>query len=376
MKVLHLITGMNAGGAEGMLLKLSREWKGKGHEMEVISMTSGGVMADAFRREGIPLIELNMHPGEIGIHGLIKLMAHVERSQAKILQTWMYHADAMGAAAKILGMRLPLIWNLRHGDPNDGNLKLSTKVVARVCATISRAIPDRVFCCSRDGADRHSRIGYWNEKIRVLPNGFDLIRYSRDEKARSQIRASLGIRDDATLFGQIARFHPVKAHRLMLEAFALLPGQVHLLLCGEGTSEDNGVLMGEISRLGIGARCHVVGKRSDVPAVVASLDVLVSPSFSEGFPNVVGEAMACEVPCIVTDVGDSVLAMGGNGWVVVPGDVKALAKAMEEAVSLGRSGRSEIGARGRVYIRENFSIERVAERYIEGYSELISEHQG
>lgn len=355
-----------------MLLKLCGAWKSRGVELEVISMVTGGFLVDQFRALGIPVVELGMRRGALAPWAAGRFLARLEAARPDVLQTWMYHADLLGAAVRMFNGRLPLVWNIRHADMAHATTKAATRRVAKLCAMLSRSGPDLIFCCSEEAAKKHQQFGYWGPLFRILPNGFELERFKRDEEARSSVRAELGLNGDTPVFGQVARFHPIKGHGLMLEAFAKQDPAAHLVLCGEGISDGETQLVRSLERLGIRDRCHLLGRRGDVPRVMASLDVLVSPSLGEGFPNAVGEAMACETPCVVTDVGDSALAVGGYGWVVPPNDPDALAEAMRSAMSMPEDERRILGAEGRRYITENFEIGHVAERYLGEYASLTS----
>jgi glycosyltransferase involved in cell wall biosynthesis len=205
----------------------------------------------------------------------------------------------------------------------------------------------------------------------VIPNGFDLDEFRPDASARREIRAELGI-EDAMLVGLVGRFDPHKDLRSFVSMAGTLTSSrddVRFLGCGAGISEDNEVLMGWIRDGGLEKRFHLLGPRSDMPRVMAALDVLVSSSVSEGFPNVVGEAMAAGVPCVVTDVGDSALIVGDSGRVVPPGDHEALARECLDLLEDGAS-RRRLGGAARTRIAERFSLPEIASRYETLYEEM------
>lgn len=372
LRLTHLITGLNTGGAETMLFKLCRVWAGQGVRLEVISMIGGGVLADRFRDLGIPVVELGMRSGAPNPLALGRLMLQLADHRPQVFQTWMYHADLMGGlAARLMGHPFPVTWNIRNSDLGPSFTKGSTRLVARVCAGMGARWVDRIFCCSDRSATLHEEFGYSKDLFCVLPNGFEMERFHADSQARAVVRAELGLSDDLRLVGQVARYDPIKGHGVMLEALTLLPSQVHLLLCGDGVTAENRALRDAMNRLGVQERCHLLGRRSDIPRLMSALDFLVSPSLGEGFPNVVGEAMACEIPCVVTDVGDSLLIVGGHGWVVPPGDAASLARALNEAIALPDARRRELGVQARAYIAEKFDIQRVADRYLSEYASIL-----
>jgi glycosyltransferase involved in cell wall biosynthesis len=132
----------------------------------------------------------------------------------------------------------------------------------------------------------------------------------------------------------------------------------------------NGVLVEQADALGISGRCHLLGPRRDVARIHASLDVAVSSSISEAFPLAVGEAMACGVPCVATDVGDSALMIGETGRVVPPGDAAALAAAIRDVLALKPGERVKLGEAARRSVCERFDLGAVARRYERLYEQV------
>ena len=177
----------------------------------------------------------------------------------------------------------------------------------------------------------------------------------RTSSARSAVRQELGLPVDATLIGFIARFHPQKDHRTFLQAATILSEQVpdsQFVLVGRGVTVDNEELRGLIAAHGPRHGVHLLGERADIPRLTAALDIATcSSAFGESFPSVVGEAMACGVPCVVTDVGDAARIVGDTGRVVLPKDAAALAAAWSELIELGPDGRRELGLRARAPCR-------------------------
>jgi glycosyltransferase involved in cell wall biosynthesis len=219
-------------------------------------------------------------------------------------------------------------------------------------------------------------LGYAPEKMAVIPNGFDLERFKPDNDARIAVRRELGISLDAPLIGLVARFDPQKDHRSFITAAARLlesDASAQFLLCGEGADTDNSELGEWIRAAGIGANCHLLGPRDDMAGITAALDIAVSSSaFGEGFSNAVAEAMACGVPCVVTDVGDSGLLVEDTGRVVAPKESDALAGAMAELLEIGAEGRAKLGRAARRRIEENYSLPDIAARHLAFYRETLS----
>jgi len=175
------------------------------------------------------------------------------------------------------------------------------------------------------------------------------------------------------LVGLFGRFCADKDHENFVRAAAAihrrLP-QVHFLLCGSGVTQDNPQLAHWLHEHQIAEHCHLLGPRSDIPRLTASLDVQVSSSLSEALPNVIGEAMACGVPCAVTDVGDSARLVGDTGRVVPPGNASALAEACVDLLDQPPDAQWRLRARCRGHILEHFSFDRMVSQHFDLWGDL------
>lgn len=373
MRVLHLITGLGAGGAEMMLYKILAHMDDKAFHNEVISLTDCGPLSQNIRSLGIPVSALGMPRGMPSPQAVFALKRHIRQVQPDVIQTWMYHADLLGGiAARLAGV--PVIWNIRNAALERYAVKRSTLWTAKVCARLSHRLPARIVCCSEAAARGHIAYGYAAEKFLVIPNGFALEAYHPDAAARTEARQELGIPNDAPLIGLVARFDPAKDHVNFIRAAGLTQKshpQVHYLLCGKEVTAENTGLTEEIAAAGIGGNCHLLGLRRDVPRLTAALDIAVSSSASEAFPNAIGEAMACGVPCVVTDVGDSAMLVGDTGRVVPRRDSQALANAWREMLDMSDEDRRHLGALARQRVETHFDIKEIALSYQKLYQEIV-----
>ncbi|MDB9444796.1 glycosyltransferase [Anabaena sp. CS-542/02] len=375
IKLTLIITGLNTGGAEMMLLKLLERLSPE-FTPQVISLTDIGAIGERIQSLGIPVTGLGMSrtiPNPLALLKLVKLLKH---SQPDIVHTWMYHADLLGGLAAPMAGVSKVIWNIRHSDLSKEKNKATTRLVAGLCARLSPIIPHRIQCCSAIAKDIHTSLGYAPDKFIVTPNGFDLERFHPNPNFRESVRQELGIAADTPLVGVIARFDPQKNHTGFFAAAGYLHQKrpdAHFLLAGSGIDTDNSVLMQAMDKAQVSHVTHLLGLRQDIPRLMASLDVLVSPSsYGEGFPNVLGEAMGCGVPCVVTDVGDSAYIVGDTGKVVAPDDMIGLAEALDSLLSLPSSPRLTLGEQARHRIQENFEINHVVSLYESLYQELYT----
>jgi len=381
VKIVHLISDLSTGGAEMMLFRLLSHIDRSRFENVVISLTGLGTLGARIESLGIHVHTLGKRkpgaPNSIGLGrflslfliGLWKLVSQLRKERPTILQTWLYHSDLFGLMAGKLAGVPAIVWNLRCT-----NLKSQRDLAMRVLALLS-VYPQGVLVNSLAGRQFHETKGYYPKKWFLIPNGFDLDLFRPDPEARKRLRGELDLPDETLLIGLIARIDPLKDHSNFLHAARILLEQrndVQFVLAGLRVDHSNASLMAEIKALGLSAQVHLLGERQDVRYVMAALDILTSSSSGEGFPNVVGEAMACAVPCVVTDVGDSALLVGDTGKVVPPENPELLAQAWLELLEMGREKRVRLGAAARERIQARFDIISVVKRYEQCYEELVA----
>jgi glycosyltransferase involved in cell wall biosynthesis len=300
----------------------------------------------------------------------------IKRIKPDVVHTWLYHADLLGGLAARLAGVSAIGWCIRNSNLDKDKTTLSTRAVVKLCASLSSWVPSKILSCSEKARQIHVALGYAAEKMRIVPNGFDLARFKQDDDARSAVRAELGIDDHTPLVGLIGRFDLQKNHAGFFAAAGVLHRQmphVHFVLAGRGIDGNNPTLMQAINNAGVLANVHLLALRDDVPRLMAALDVLASSSsYGEAFPNVLGEAMACGVPCAVTDVGDSAYIVGDTGRVVASGDMTGLAAALKDLLALPPAEKAALGARARARVAAHFEIGKVVQQYEDFYEALLA----
>ncbi len=384
--ILHLITTLNVGGAEGMLLKLLSGMDNERFANQVISLTSVGPIGGKILAQGIPVYALNMPNGRINAGGLVKLWRLLYAIRPGILQTWLYHADLLGLLFGKLARIKNICWNIRGSYHDLKKYRSSTKWTIKMCSIFS-SFPDVVIVNSYRGREFHINLGYRPKKWSLIPNGFDLNKFKPDQIARSKLLHELGLthchnkgndkgnngnRNPSMLIGLIARYDPMKDHSTFIEAACSLLKQrngVHFVLVGRDVKWENTLLARDIPEIWKG-HFHLLGERNDVREITAGLDIATSSSYGEGFPNTVCEAMACEIPCVVTEVGDSARIVGSTGRVVPPQDPGALAMAWTEMLGLGGEGRRRLGVAARKRVIDYFELSKIVKRYEDLYISL------
>lgn len=369
IKVLHLISTLEIGGTEQNLVQLAMGMDKRTFESTVISMTSLGALSDKLRHDGIQQYALGMRKGIPDPRGIWHLRRITAALKPDIIQCWMDHAGLLGLLA---GSQKRVLWNIRCSD-RDIELygpvyKYSVLLAARLAH-----IPVAVVVNSEAGRAVHEALGYHPRRWEVIPNGFDTARFRPDAQTRARVRLTLGIPQDALLIGLVARLDPLKDHQSFFQAADMVCNhhpQVHFLLAGRGLEITNPAISGLVTNTISPACLHMLGERNDIPDIMAALNILVSSSASEGFPNTIGEAMASGVPCVVTDAGDSRSLVGETGLVVPRRSPKALAEALEQLITAPAALRAELGDKARQRIIAYYSLKQTITRYETLYSEL------
>ena len=374
IEVAHVITGLPVGGAQTVLLQLARRLSPSEFGTKVISLTEKGAVGLELEASGIAVQAMNMSRALPNPLFLFRLSSMLRKWRPDVVQTWLYHGDLVGGLAAKLAGRRRVVWNVRHSDFDPHHDRRSTIWCAKACAALSGRLPSAIVCNSDAAASIHVGLGYDGDRMRIIPNGVDVETFRPDSSARSDVREELGVPGDGFLIGLIGRFHPQKDHRGFVDAagrLASLDGRVRFVLCGENVTRDNPVLASWIEATGYGDRFHLLGVRSDVRRVTAALDASTSSSsHGESFSNAVVEAMACGVPCVVTDVGDSRSMVDDTGIVVPPGDPAALVEAWRSLLDMSASRRSGMGAAARRRAADEYSIETMVARFGELYAEI------
>lgn len=373
LKVLHVIVGLNVGGAELMLKRLvESQIQLPGYEHGVISLTDLGVIGPQLISQGISVRCLGMK-GLLGLpKAFFRLLAEMRNFRPDIVQTWMYHADFLGGlAARFAGIR-NVVWGVRTTDLEKGG-KSATRLIRKLCAYMSGSVPTRIVCAAEASRKAHVAVGYNSQRMLVIPNGFDLSRLIASAEQRRALRASLSLSEDHLVIGSLGRFNPVKDQANFIAATAMLAElnpALRFLMVGRDLTPDNVALTELLDGTGCADRYILLGERGDAAICLSAMDIFCLHSKTEGFPNVLGEAMAMGVPSVVTDVGDAALLLGGNGIVVPAQDAQALSLGLKQMIEFSPEKRRLLSVDAKTRIVEGFTIEQSSKKFRQLYDDL------
>ncbi len=359
--VMHVITGLDSGGAETQLAQLLIAMRAKGANHRVVALMPGGAVRARLLEAGVAVRYLGMSYRCPKLGGLCRLSDYIHDERPQIVQSWLYHADLAALAALWFSGRrraTKLAWGLRCSDLDLAHYSVDLRLAVRLGARLSRR-PDAIVVNSAAGQAAHETIGYRPRRFVLIENGIDTARFRPDAEARQRVRATLGLTAETPLIVHVARVDPMKDHATLLAALEALPG-IRALLIGARTES----LPAHPSVLAL-------GRRVDVPELLAAGNLVVLPSaFGEGFSNAIAEGMACGLPAVASDVGDARRIVGDTGLIVPPRDPTALAAAIRRLLDEPAAAHAARGANARRRIVEEFSLDRLIAAYEAFYASM------
>ena len=334
-------------------------------------------MADRIRASGCAVVELGMGRGMPSPAAIFRLRQSLRAFRPDIVQGWMYHGNlAAWVGGRIAIPGTPVVWNIRQTLYDLGYERPGTRLVIRAGAHVSRKVVATVYN-SEVARQQHLAIGYRTSRSVLIPNGFDLNAFRPSSGARASLRDELGLPGSALIVGLVNRYHPMKGHSTFLRAArSMLDAGIDatFVCAGRDVTLSNPALAELVAGLDLGAHTRLLGERADTARLFAGFDVAcMTSAWGEGFPNVVGEAMACGTPCVATDVGDTAAVIGPCGCVVPTNDPGAIAEAVRRLLQLEPEGRGQLGAEARDRIASRYATYLMGSRYACLYRDIVAQ---
>jgi glycosyltransferase involved in cell wall biosynthesis len=334
----------------------------RGHEVLAVTLGQGGPLASSI--VGARLLPLNKRTRLDNLRVLFALASLLRQNRPQVHYTFLSAPAVLGgllrplfpATRLVVGVRATQVDFSHYGHGRAGRImdRLEARVASRADAVIANSQAGRNDCLKR---------GIPAQRCHAVPNGIDTDRCRTDRALGSPLRAEWGVTAGQPLVGLVARLDPMKDHPTFLEAAARIATanpQARFVCVGGGPEAYSAQLRQQAEALGLAERLTWTGTRTDMPAVYNALDVLcLASAFGEGFPNVLGEAMASGVPCVTTDVGDAALVVGDTGVVVPKGDPKALAQGILDQLQRLEREQDALRDACRQRIVTEFSVERM-----------------
>ena len=358
MRIVHIITGLNDGGAENTLFKICK------YDIEnehiVISFKISGKYYSLLNKIGVKVYSLDATFYSINkFYFLIKLLKFLK---PKIVQTWLVHADFIGGiAARLAGIK-NIIWNIRYSNLEIKKTKITTIIILKILKILSFFIPQYIVVNSKNGKKVFKNKNFDKKKLILIPNGYDLSILKPNKIEKKNFKKEINVKTKIPLIGYVARYDPIKDHLNLLKALSIIKSKninFFCVLVGSNINKSKKIIK-ELKRLNLKDHVKLFGAQMNISKVMNGIDLHVLSSLSEGFPNVVAESMACGTPCVVTDVGDAAFIVGDNGWVLSPGDSIKLSKIIEVALrDFANNKWSKKSKDARLRIKENFDITKM-----------------
>ena len=370
IKVAHISTGLETGGAEVQLMRLIAAMDHDEFEMMVISMDRDTYLADRIRELGVPVhsLCLRKHP-----FALWDGFQRLREFNPDVIHGTMYQGGVFGTLCRRFLPKKPhVIWTvhepLEHYDEEPLRKRLQLRLWGRMSGS-----PECLMYVSHLNMEQHLAYGFNNEKALVIPNGVDTSRFGPAREKGLAIRESLGIPENCIVIGKTARYHRQKNHVGFLRSAAILAAKydnVRFMLVGTNVDEKNTTLTSLIGELGLDGKVYMLGNREDIPEIVNAYDIATLTSLGEAFPLTLGEAMVSAVPCVATDVGDNAYIIADTGYVVPVDDDKAMAESWEKIVVLSEQKRNELGQKARQRCLDHFTLEQQVRQHEDLYRTL------
>jgi len=372
-RVLHIITDLNTGGAEMMLYKVLNYLNNKDLESSIIVLMGKSSLSDKFERLGINIEYLYLDKERIpNIQSLIRLYSYTKMLKPEIIHGWMYHSNLAALFLKIiLPKNIKIYWNIRQTLYKIEYEKYLSRLVIKISAFFSRYI-NKIIYNSVVSKEQHEKYGFSGMNSVIIYNGFDVNIFKPNKSKGGKLRAQYGIPNNYVIVGHIARFHPMKNHKMVIQLASRILNEhknVWFILVGNNVDKNNKELVDLIIENKIKSRLLMLGEQNLISDLFSSIDILISlSSWGEGFPNVIGEAMCSGLPIVATDVGESRMIVGEYGSIVEPNNIIDAVREINEYIDMDRSNRNRLGLKARDFIIKHFSIENIGTEYYQLYS--------
>ncbi len=364
MKTFFLLRQLGHGGAERQAIELIKGFHRLGHEVGVMTFYDHGIMDDELRDAGVRLISIGKR-GRWDLLGfLFRLACVLRKEQPDFFHGYLPIPNILSCLYKPFMPNAQIVWGVRASRLDFRHYDWLTWIAYRIEAFMSGQA-DLIIANSHAGRDFAISKGFPKKRITVIPNGIDTEKFRPDPKAGRDFKLEVGVPDKMKVVGMVGRLDPMKGHETFLKAAAQFlenRGDLRFVCVGNGPESMKKDLVVLADSLGLASNLIWVEARNDMKAVYNSFDVFCSSSlFGEGFPNVVGEAMACGVPCVVTDVGDSGEVVGELGMVVAPDDPAGLAGGLQKMLVRVEYDKENISRHVRQRITDCFDVSRLIE---------------
>lgn len=372
--IVHITTSLGVGGSEDFLFNLIKTSLSNTYKCSVITLKSGGLNESRLKAIGINVYSINMKSGSLTINSIIRFYNLCRKLKPDFLQGWMYHGNFFVLLYKLFFLKnIPILWNIRASLYNIKNEKINTRIIIYILKFFSKRI-DKIIYNSKISLQQHIKFGFYNKNSLIIPNGFDLNIWQPNVNIKNQIKKKFNIPDKSLIVGFAARHHPMKDFSNFISTMELVlkkNNNIFIIMAGEGIDLKNTQVY-KISQKFPLNKFILLGLVKEMNELMPAFDIFcLSSAWGEGFPNVLGQAMACEVIAVSTDIGDASYIINNKERICKPGSPKSLAKIIISLLSINDNQRNIIKKENRIFIKENFNLSLVSDKYLAVYKNLI-----
>lgn len=369
IKVLHIITSFECGGAQTSLKRLIK-FSDKEIKNKVIVLKGKNIFYDFLPLNESDILFLDINSIPKLLKGILDTIKFIFKNKIEIIHSWLPHSDIFACLIKIFLPKIKLIWSIRYSELNKKNTKKLTLIIIKFLKYLSYIFPSIIIFCSNKSLQYHKKKGFCPEKLFLIYNSVDPDLFKNDINILSKTN-----NNKLFTFGTLSRFHPIKDHLTLLKSFSVLPkdikSKVQLFLAGDGLEEINIELKNMLRKYIPDIKVVLFGEIKNIKAYLSDLDIFTLSSVSESFPNVLAESMAVGTPCISTDVGDASKIIGAEGWIVPVKNFNQYSDAIIASFNLNKKRRKELSLNAKRRIKLYFSNEKYVKSHFNIYRSLI-----
>jgi glycosyltransferase involved in cell wall biosynthesis len=360
LKIMLVISGLGIGGAERVVVDLADAFAARGHDVWLVSL--GGAALVRPSNDVVHLAELRVTKSLRSVlRGAVAMAKLIRTVRPDVVHSHMVHANIAMRLLRLV-VRIPRLVSTAHNVNEEGRFRMiAYRLTHRLAHTSTNVSKEAVAAFETMGAVPRGA-------MLAVHNGIRVEKYIFRESSRICIRSELGIAATCPLLMAVGRLEPQKDYANLLQALAILgtASDWQLAIAGEGSLRSE--LKRQAHSLGVASRIHFLGARKDVAALLSAADIFVLSSAWEGFPMVVGEAMACGRVIVATDCGGVAEFVGQTGFLVRPNDSRALSEALSRALALEPEKRSRLGSAARTRVVELYSLDGIVDKWLTLYA--------
>tara|TARA_B100001250_G_C19805944_1_gene793292 strand:+ start:1699 stop:2817 length:1119 start_codon:yes stop_codon:yes gene_type:complete len=371
MRIIHIITGLHIGGAERMLEKLLIQEIDSKNTL-IISLSSIGEIGANLEKLGYDLVAIDLKKNLFSlIKGFFKIRRYIRAFKPNIVQTWLYHSNLIGSLASLF-LNINVVWNLRGTSIPQGFFSMTNFVII-VLSFLSYFMPKKIICCGASVKEAHRKMGFSDKKMIVIPNGYDFKNFKKNDAAGLKIRQKYNVKESDILIGSVGRFDPLKDHDNFIQACAMIRKHnkdIEFIIIGRDINSKNNALMSILIKHNMDDDIILIDEQKSLNSFYSAMDIFCLHSLSEGFPNVLVEAMANSLPCVSTDAGEAEIILNNSEYTVRVNNPIDLSKKLLSVAELSVEKRKQLGFNNSSRVKNKYDIRKIKKIYFDLYKQL------